>query len=541
MNFPDQQLSSHVVATPNRRCCHMTRALRCATIALFLVAGGEGLRQGVFHKLSAGQAHMAAILLCAAIVFVVSWGLLSRDKPLRSKSIEDIIRSFPESVCIVDAAGRFKQWNSTVEKLLGYTAQEIAEIAVLDTIAEEQREIVQQVITTALTDGVARVESVLLSKDGTRIPCLYTGARIVLNDEPCLFGIAVNLTQLRQAEESLRASEAEYELLIASIPDVLWKCDSIGGVGFVGPGIEALLGYSPAEVYRRGDSVWYDSIHVDDRQRVKQAFESLLNEGEPYDVECRVQRRSGEWFWAHDRAVVTGERDGIRYATGLLSDITERKASEEGLQKLASIVEFSEDAITVVNTDEVFTTWNPAAEGMYGYTRAEAIGRDLSLIVPPERQAERHAMIERVIGGQSIKSLETQRLTKAGHLIDVSLSVTPIKDGTGRIAGVAAISRDITPRKRSEEQLRLQSAALESAANGIVITDRLGIIIWVNDAVTIMTVYSREELLGKNPRVLKSGNQPESYYADLGIISSARSGMARLSTGEKMEQPTPKR
>jgi diguanylate cyclase (GGDEF)-like protein/PAS domain S-box-containing protein len=442
---------------------------------------------------------------------------------LRSKLCEDIIRSFPECVYVVDEAGKFKQWNSTFEKLLGYTAQEIAEIAVLDTIAEEQREIVQEATATALTGGLARVESVLVSKDGTRIPCLLTGARVLLDDQPCLLGIAVDLTKLRQAEESLRASEEEYESLIASIPDVVWKSDSVGGVGFVGPGIEAILGYSPAEVYQRGDSVWRDSIHADDRQRVKQAFESLLNEGKPYDVECRVQRRSGEWFWAHDRAVATGEKDGIRFATGLVSDITERKASEETLRKLASIVELSEDAITVINTDGVITSWNPAAERMYGHTRAEAIGRDLSLIVPPERKAEKHAIIERVVGGRAIKTLETQRLTKAGHLIDVSLSATAIEDGSGRIAGVATISRDITLRKRSEEQLRLQSTALESAANGIVITDRVGTIIWVNDAVTTMTGYSKEELLGKNPRVLKSGNQPESYYADLwSTISSGK-------------------
>ena len=439
---------------------------------------------------------------------------------LRSKLCEDIIRSFPECVYVVDEAGTFKQWNSNFEKLLGYTAQEIA---VLDTIAEEQREIVQQATATVLTDGMAGVESVLMSKDGTRIPCLLTGVRVVVNDQPCLLGIAVDLTKLRQAEESLWANKAEYESLIASIPDVVWKSDSEGRVSFVGPGIETILGYSTAEVYQRGDSLWYDSIHVDDRQRVKQAFESLLNEGKPYDVECRVQRKSGEWFWAHDRAVATGEKDGVRFATGLLSDITERKASEETLRRLASIVELSEDAITVINTDGVITSWNPAAERMYGHTRAEAIGRDLSLIVPPERKAEKHAIIERVVGGRAIKTLETQRLTKAGHLIDVSLSATAIEDGSGRIAGVATISRDITLRKRSEEQLRLQSTALESAANGIVITDRVGTIIWVNDAVTTMTGYSKEELLGKNPRVLKSGNQPESYYADLwSTISSGK-------------------
>ena len=445
------------------------------------------------------------------------------ETPLRSKLFEDIIRSFPECVYVVDEAGKFKQWNSNFEKLLGYKAQEIAEIDVLNIIAEEQREIVQQATATVLADGMTRVESVLMSKDGIRIPCLLTGARIVLNDRPCVLEIAIDLTKLRQTEESLRANKTEYESLIASIPDVLWKSDSAGKVDFVGPRIETILGYSPAEFYQRGDSVWYDSIHVDDRQRVLRAFESLLNEGKPYDVECRIQRKSGEWFWAHDRAVTTGEKDGVRFATGLLSDITERKASEEMLRKLASIVELSEDAITVIDTGGVITSWNPAAERMYGHTNAEAIGRDWSLIVPPERKAEKDAIIDRIMGGRSIKTLETQRLTKAGHLIEVSLSATAIKDGAGRIAGVATITRDITSRKRSEEQLTLQSAALKSAANGILITDRLGIIIWVNDAVTMMTGYSKKELLGKNPRMLKSGDQPESYYGDLwSTISSGK-------------------
>src|ERR1700687_780738 len=99
---------------------HTIRALRWATIALFLAAGFEGLKQVVFHKLYPGQAYIAAILLCASIVFVLSWGLLSRERPLQSKLSEDIIRNFPESVCVVDGAGRFKQWNSTFEKLLGY-------------------------------------------------------------------------------------------------------------------------------------------------------------------------------------------------------------------------------------------------------------------------------------------------------------------------------------------------------------------------------------------------------------------------------------
>ncbi|MGA9073445.1 MAG: PAS domain S-box protein, partial [Candidatus Sulfotelmatobacter sp.] len=256
---------------------------------------------------------------------------------------------------------------------------------------------------------------------------------------------------------------------------------------------------------------------------MRQAFESLINEGKPYDVECRVQKRSGEWFWAHDRAVATCDKDGIWVAIGLLSDITERKAAEETLQKLASIVEFSEDAILGKNTDGKITSWNRAAEKMYGYTRDEVVGRDLSFLVPSDRQAEIPAIMERILSGQPIENLETKRVTKAGSVLDVSMSISPIKDATGQVTGASAIARDITFRKRAEEQLKLQSAALEAAANAIVITDYEGTIVWVNRAFTTMTGYSKEEVLGKNLRMLKSGEQPESYYAKLwSTISSGK-------------------
>jgi diguanylate cyclase (GGDEF)-like protein/PAS domain S-box-containing protein len=204
-------------------------------------------------------------------------------------------------------------------------------------------------------------------------------------------------------------------------------------------------------------------------------------------------------------------------------DVTERKKAEETAQKLAAIVEFSQDAIIGKDIDGVITSWNRAAEKMYGYTTSEAVGRDLSMLLPLERQAEIRAILERVKNGLPIECLETQRLTKAGCVLDASLSISPTKDARGRITGASTIARDITLRKRSEQRLKLQAAALQAAANAIIITDFKGTIVWVNRAFTTMTGYSEEEVLGKNPRLLKSGEQPECYYADLwSTISSGK-------------------
>jgi diguanylate cyclase (GGDEF)-like protein/PAS domain S-box-containing protein len=185
------------------------------------------------------------------------------------------------------------------------------------------------------------------------------------------------------------------------------------------------------------------------------------------------------------------------------------------LLRLASIVEFSQDAIIGKTTEGVVTSWNRGAEKMYGYKSTEAIGRDLSFLVPPDRQGEVQAIMELVRTGQLVDCFETQRLTNTCSLLDVSLCISPIKDGSGRVIGASTIARDITARKNADRQLRLQSAALEAAVNAIVIAGRDGSIVWVNQAFTVMTGYSKEEVLGKNPRLLKSGGHPESYYAEL--------------------------
>ena len=116
-------------------------------------------------------------------------------------------------------------------------------------------------------------------------------------------------------------------------------------------------------------------------------------------------------------ASVACDENGPRVAAGLLSDITRRKVGEETLQQLASIVEFSQDAIIGEDITGVITSWNRAAETMYGYTTYEAVGRHFSFLLPPERQTETGFIMERVRSGLSIESLETQRLTKAGSLL----------------------------------------------------------------------------------------------------------------------------
>jgi diguanylate cyclase (GGDEF)-like protein/PAS domain S-box-containing protein len=199
------------------------------------------------------------------------------------------------------------------------------------------------------------------------------------------------------------------------------------------------------------------------------------------------------------------------------------KAAQQELLRLAAIVQQSDDAIIGTELDGTVTNWNHGAERVYGYSAVEALGRNILFSVPPEKHVEFHILLQKIAEGNTIARFWTQGLKNDGTIIDLSLSVSPIRDETGKLVGISKIARDITTFRGVEKQLRLQSAALEAAANAIVITDRHGTIVWANHAFTMMTGYSKEEILGKNPRLLKSGEQPESYYANLwSTISSGK-------------------
>lgn len=115
---------------------------------------------------------------------------------------------------------------------------------------------------------------------------------------------------------------------------------------------------------------------------------------------------------------------------------------------LAAIVDSSDDAIYSKDSDAVVTSWNRSAERLYGYTEAEAVGRDIAFLIPPDRRGEERVILGRILGGESIDHYETQRLTKDGAIVDVSLAISPVTDSEGEIVGASVIGRDIRDRKR---------------------------------------------------------------------------------------------
>jgi len=133
-------------------------------------------------------------------------------------------------------------------------------------------------------------------------------------------------------------------------------------------------------------------------------------------------------------------------------DVTERWRAEEARALLAAIVEASDDAIVSKTLEGVITSWNAGAERIFGYSAAEAVGHPIDLILPPDRLDEEREILHRLRAGQPIQHYETIRRTKDGRLLDISLSLSPVRDRTGRVIGDSKIARDVTDRKRAEAE-----------------------------------------------------------------------------------------
>src|SRR4029077_19117313 len=155
--------------------------------------------------------------------------------------------------------------------------------------------------------------------------------------------------------------------------------------------------------------------------------------------------------------------EGANQGVAFVLDLTERKRGEQAAQQLASIVASSDDAIVSKSLDGIIRTWNRGAERMFGYIAQEAVGRHITLIIPEERRAEEDMVLSKVRRGESVDHFETVRRAKDGRMLDISLSVSPIRGPRGEIIGASKIARDITERKRVEAELQSVVAKLRDA------------------------------------------------------------------------------
>jgi PAS domain S-box-containing protein len=287
------------------------------------------------------------------------------------------------------------------------------------------------------------------------------------------------IAERQQLEGVLREREQQYRNLLHALPAAVYTCDVQGRITLYNEAAVTLWGRAP-EI---GKDLWCGSWQIYEPDGTPLPLDQCpmavaLREGRAIrGQEIVIERPDGT------RRHVLPYPDPIHNAAGevigavnMLLDLTERKQAEETRERLAAIVDSSDDAIIGQTLEGVITSWNRGAERLYGYTAAEVLGQPLSLLIPPDLPDDLPHLLGRLQRGESIDHYETQRLHKDGTRRDVALTISPIRDSTGRVVGASKIARDITERKRAEAALQQAYAELEQR-----VQDRTALLALIHD------------------------------------------------------------
>lgn len=205
-------------------------------------------------------------------------------------------------------------------------------------------------------------------------------------------------------------------------------------------------------------------IDPEDRPAVTRAVREAIDNHTDIVVEFRVYRPNGEmrWISTHGQAVYD-EHGKATHTHGVAVDVTERKRSELARSHLAAIVESSDDAIISKRLDQTVLSWNEAAQRLFGYSAMEMVGSLIDVIIPPELQQEEMESLARIRRGERIDHYETTRITRDGRRVEVSISISPVRDEQGRIIGASKIARDISALRQAQRTMHDELAARVAA------------------------------------------------------------------------------
>jgi PAS domain S-box-containing protein len=381
----------------------------------------------------------------------------------QEKWFRTLIENSTDIITLVNAEGAILYSSPSTTRILGYRLEEYIGRNIFEFVHLDELEAITGLFGQVLQKpgNFVSSECRYRHKNGSWLWLEGSASNMVADES--IRAVVINcrdITARKRAEEALRQSEERLHGIFESSKDAIAYVGLDGSILDVNEGFVQLTGYEKKELL--GKRRFVDLTPQEYHLRDEEVFHSVLATGQWNEYEKEYVRKDGLRVPVLVTTfLVRGSDNKPAGLAAIVKDITERKKAEEERFRLAAIVDSSSDAIIGKTLDGTITSWNRGAQELYGYSSDEMIGRQISILIPSDHPHELSEIVYRLKKGQSINQMESVRVCKDGRNITVSLTISPIKNAQGKIIGASTIGRDITERKRIEQQLQ-ETARLKS-------------------------------------------------------------------------------
>lgn len=348
--------------------------------------------------------------------------------------------------------------NEKMLELMGKTREEVLGKPAFEGVPEASGQGFEQVLDQVYTGGNSFSASempVKLFRNGN-LQTVYVNfvcePFVAENGLKGITAVVQDVTEQVSFKSALSDTAERLQLALDGTSLATWDLDLLSQRVVFSPRLAVIFGHDASAALTHARM--REQLHPADRVNiVEKAFAEAMLTGQ-YDYEARITRpdKTERWIKTQGKVIFDAQKKPLRML-GTVRDITEQRLAEESRNWLAAIVQFSDDAIIAKRLDGTVISWNDAAERIFGYSAEEMIGQSILRLIPPDRMNEEPEIIRRLKSGQRIEHFETKRLTKDNRQIDISLTISPIKDQHGTILGASKIARDISAQKNAERRI----------------------------------------------------------------------------------------
>jgi PAS domain S-box-containing protein len=427
------------------------------------------------------------------------------------ESFRAILETTPECVKLLAPDGTVQHMNASGLAMLDADVPaNILGKSIFDVIAPEFREQFRKFHESICHGNRGSLEFDLISLKGIRRHMETHAAPFLRPD-----GSTLHLAITRDATERARRERTGLLLsaIVDSSDDAIVSKDLNGVITSWNKGAERLFGYTAQEVVGKSITL----IIPEDRLHEEPEILARLRRGERLEHFETIRRRK-DGTLVNISLMISPMRDSrgvIIGASKIARDVTEAKRGERAALLLSAIVESSDDAIISKDLDGIITSWNKSAERLFGYSAEEAVGKPVTILIPEDRQAEEPNILARIRRGERLEHFETIRRRKDGALLNISLTISPIKDAQGRTIGASKIARDITEQKRNEVAFQALNRQLTQELSAMLRMQQL--------STRLVRAGDFQELLGE---IIEAGM--EITAADMGHIQLVDAGTLKV-------------